>query len=252
VLITTPYGFDPILSAVEFSFKVLCPSEFDCLCARVCPPEQAERPENHYLAKDYASFRQIMLDRMALLMPEWRERSPADLGVLLVELLAYAADHLSYQQDAVATEAYLGTARRRVSVKRHAASLNYFMHDGCNAVAGCKVKVDGSEPVRINKGTKASYSHPRTSVRIPEGDFDPSKILTADTIVFETMHEVLLCNEHNKIPFYNGGREVLSSCWCDKGDPGGALSPVSRQESSSLVEIADARTTVSDEAMLSV
>ena len=37
----------------------------------------------------------------------------------MVELLAFVGDYLSYQQDAIATEAYLGTARRRVSVRRH-------------------------------------------------------------------------------------------------------------------------------------
>ena len=47
-------------------------------------------------------------------MPQWTERKPADLGMALVELLAYVGDYLSYQQDAIATEAYLGTARRRV------------------------------------------------------------------------------------------------------------------------------------------
>ena len=44
-----------------------------------------------------------MLDRMSALMPQWRERNPADLGVALVEVLAYVGDYLSYQQDAVAT-----------------------------------------------------------------------------------------------------------------------------------------------------
>ncbi|MFO1063079.1 MAG: hypothetical protein U0892_04300 [Pirellulales bacterium] len=37
----------------------------------------------------------------------------------LVELLAFVADRISYEQDAVATEAYLATARRRPSVRRH-------------------------------------------------------------------------------------------------------------------------------------
>ena len=60
----------------------------------------------------------------------------------LVELLAYAGDHLSYQQDAVATEAYLGTARRRVSVRRHARLVDYAMHDGCNARAWVQVQVN--------------------------------------------------------------------------------------------------------------
>ena len=36
-----------------------------------------------------------------------------DVGVMLVDLLAYVGDQLSYYQDAVATEAYLGTARQR-------------------------------------------------------------------------------------------------------------------------------------------
>ena len=74
-----------------------------------------------------------MLDRLSVTMPKWKERSPADIGVMLVELLAYEADYLSYHQDAVATEAYLGTARKRISVRRHARLLDYYLHDGCNA-----------------------------------------------------------------------------------------------------------------------
>ena len=34
-------------------------------------------------------------------------------------VFAYTADYLSYYQDAVATEAYLDTARQRISVRRH-------------------------------------------------------------------------------------------------------------------------------------
>jgi hypothetical protein len=79
-----------------------------------CPPVERDDPPIDYTVKDYESFRRLMLDRIALVAPEWTERNPADLGVALVELVAYVADYLSYEQDAVATEAYLGTARRRV------------------------------------------------------------------------------------------------------------------------------------------
>ena len=68
-------------------------------------------------------------------MPDWRERHVPDLGIALVELLAYVGDHLSYYQDAVATEAYLDTARQRISVRRHARLVDYPMHEGCNARA---------------------------------------------------------------------------------------------------------------------
>ena len=136
-----PPGLDPILSRIDFSFKVDCPSEFDCRTGHVCLRAPADEPEIDYLAKDFASFRRLILDRLSLLVPDWRERSPADLGIALVELLAYVGDHLSYQQDAIATEAYLETARRRTSVRRHALLVDYPMHDGCNARAWMHVDV---------------------------------------------------------------------------------------------------------------
>src|SRR5262249_52394157 len=62
-------------------------------------------------------------------------RHVPDLGITLVELLAYTGDYLSYYQDAVATEAYLDTARQRISVRRHTRLVDYTLHEGCNARA---------------------------------------------------------------------------------------------------------------------
>ena len=130
---TPPEAFDSQLSEIDFSFWTEAVSEFDCQSPEPLPEKEPPPPVIDYLAKDYASFRHLMLDRLAVTMPQWQERNPADLGIMLVELLAYAADHLSYYQDAVATEAYLGTARKRVSVRRHVRLLDYLMHEGCNA-----------------------------------------------------------------------------------------------------------------------
>src|SRR5262249_13902450 len=124
---------DPPFSLAPINFKAGCPVDFDCPPAEVCPPEALDEPLIDYLAKDYASFRQLLLDRLPELNPGWLERSPADLGIALVELLAYAGDHLSYFQDAVANEAYLDTARQRESARRHARLVDYRMHDGRNA-----------------------------------------------------------------------------------------------------------------------
>lgn len=128
-------GFDQRYSQLQFSFKADCPSDLDCKTQPVCPPEKRDEPEINYLAKDYASFRQLILDRLALVMPDWQERHVPDLGIALVEVLAYAGDYLSYYQDAVATEAYLDTARQRISVRRHVRLVDYPMHEGCNARA---------------------------------------------------------------------------------------------------------------------
>ncbi|WP_125612942.1 putative baseplate assembly protein [Specibacter cremeus] len=131
-----PYpGFDPRYGCASFSFKAGCPSDLDCAPACPAPPAQPPSPTIDYLAKDYASFRQLILDRMAVTMPQWREAHLADVGVALVEVLAYAADQLSYHQDAVATEAYLGTARTRISVRRHVRLVDYVLHEGLNARA---------------------------------------------------------------------------------------------------------------------
>src|SRR5437868_12824124 len=90
-------------------------------------------PAIDYLSKDFQSFRRLMLDRLASVAPGAVTGNAADLGTVLVEILAYAADQASYYQDAVANEGYLSTARLRTSVRRHARLLDYPMHDGCNA-----------------------------------------------------------------------------------------------------------------------
>jgi len=36
-----------------------------------------------YLAKDYSSFRQVMLDRLIQLLPSWNAISEADIGVMM-------------------------------------------------------------------------------------------------------------------------------------------------------------------------
>jgi hypothetical protein len=202
-----PKGFDPVLSAVRFSFKIECPSDFDCRPERICPPESRTEPEIDYLAKDYNSFRQLMLDRISVLMPQWNERNAADLGVALVEMLAYVGDHLSYQQDAVATEAYLGTARRRVSVRRHALLVDYFMHDGCNARAWIHFKVS-ADNVQLMKGARLITSLPGLKPVVDLNDSEQRGLVSsARTESFETMQNATFFTAHNEIEFYTWAEE---------------------------------------------
>lgn len=139
-------GFDPVYSSFDFNFKPGCPADLDCQDQTVCVTERRDEPEIDYLAKDYQGFRQLILDRWALLMPEWKESRVPDLGVALAEILAYTGDYLSYYQDAVATEAYIGTARQRVSLRRHARLVDYYIHEGCNARALVCLETDKDTP----------------------------------------------------------------------------------------------------------
>ena len=76
-----PAGVDPQLAASANS-----PSKSNARARSIArrsmsvPPEPLAVPDIDYLAKDYASFRRLMLDRMAVLMPQWKERNTADLG----------------------------------------------------------------------------------------------------------------------------------------------------------------------------
>jgi len=204
-----PTGYDRQLGAVDFSFKVDCPSDFDCAPASNCPPEALAEPEINYLAKDYASFRRLLLDRLSVIMPNWQERNPADMQVALVELLAYVGDHLSYYQDAVATEAYLDSAHRRVSVRRHARLLDYAMHDGCNARTwvcfaldddAADITVEPDKPLQLLTGTV------RNSPTVEP--FRLKQVLTVENpAVFETVEPapVVLQAVRNELRFYTWG-----------------------------------------------
>jgi hypothetical protein len=218
-------SFDPLLSAVAFSFKVECPDDFDCRAQVTCPPESVEEPEIDYLAKDYDSFRRLMLDRFSVLMPEWSERNAADLGVVLVEMLAYVGDQLSYQQDAVATEAYLGTARRRSSVRRHARLVDYFMHDGSNARVWAQCKITDDRVV-LPKGTQLFTRVEQLEPRVAPATNAYSQALSARPEFFETLDDATLFGAHNEINFYAWGER---ECCLAEGATRATLQDASEQ-----------------------
>ncbi len=195
-----PPGFDPQLSSVDFSFKVECPSDFDCKPASACPPEPLPTAEIDYLAKDYESFRQLAFDRLARTMPAWSETNPADIGVALVELLAYAGDQLSYYQDAVATEAYLGTARRRISVRRHARLLDYAIQEGVNARTWVWFEGATGLPAAIPAGSTLL-----TQAFLPRGPISQDQAnaaISAGSLAFETLADINVHAELNELDFY--------------------------------------------------
>jgi hypothetical protein len=201
-----PAGFDPRTSSVSFSFKVECPSRFDCAEVPDCPPAELTEPAIDYLVKDYAGFRRLMLDRISTLAPDLRERNPADVTVAVVELLAYYADHLSYYQDAVGTEAYLATARKRVSLRRHARMLDYRLGEGSNARTWVcfAAAADGSGDGVLPAGTKVLSLDPEDPAPSPTVDPGALEALLAagDRLVFETMRDVRVRRAHNALDFY--------------------------------------------------
>ncbi len=210
-------GLDPFRRSIEFSFMASCPVEFDCRAVPVCPPKPLQELPLDYMAKDYASFRRMLLDLLPRLNPQWTERNPADLGITLLELLAYTGDQLSYFQDAVANEAYLETVRQRISARRHARLVDYRMHDGRNAATWVHVAVDA--PMPLAQGTRflSRLFAPLAHQASPPGTVIDDGLISAETletdpalvssVVFESAHPVKLDHRNNSIRIHAGGNE---------------------------------------------
>ncbi|MGD9361141.1 MAG: putative baseplate assembly protein [Desulfobacterales bacterium] len=220
-------ALDPLFSRTVFSFKADCPSEFDCRQEQFCPPHEGDVPQLDYLAKDYASFRQLLLDLIAQRNPDWLERNPADLGIALVELLSYIGDHLSYFQDAISNEAFLETVRQRISAKRHARLIDYDMHDGRNAWTYVHVNVSSTGQIpmgtkilsRVGEPMMRETALPGTVIReinLSSDAFDSDPALKKSR-VFETAFPLDVYPQNNTIHLHTFGN--LQCCL-----PGGATS----------------------------
>lgn len=223
------FGFDDIdrlFSVAPVNFRPGCPVDFDCKAITDCPPDGLVEPALDYLARDYASFRQMLLDLVAQRNPTWTERSPADLGIALLELFAYEGDHLSYFQDAVANETFLDTARQRVSAKRHAKLVDYRMHDGRNAWAFVHLGVEnvGSIPAGTQLVTKIStpmrFDRKPFAVPVPQPALPPPVELNeitdddyktdpalAQVRVFETTGTAAVDPLNNELRLHTWGNE---------------------------------------------
>lgn len=216
-----PYrGFDQRYHSAAFAFRPDCPTPFDCAEEPHGTREFPEAPVVDYTARDYETIRKLLLDRLALTTPDWIERNPADLGTTLVELLAYTGDQISYHQDAVATEAYLDTARRRVSVRRHVRLIDYAMHDGSNSRAYVTVQTAGEHTLppgtyrfaSVDVRTLDPHDRPEPGTVIDDGDlaeldergsvevFEP--VVSADPLELRAAH--------NAIRLWTWGGEVSS------------------------------------------
>ena len=201
-------GLDPRYACVSFSFMAGCPTGLDCAAEPACLPQAVPEPDLSYLAKDFASFRQLLLDRLALIMPDWQETHEPDIGMAIVELLSWVGDELSYYQDAVGTEAYLQTARLRISVRRHLTLIDYRLHDGCNARTWVCVTLTGTGPVTLQAGDFCFITTP--DVATDQAALLRSDLSAADLDSYQVFEPVVPCDvviypAHSTMYFWTWG-----------------------------------------------
>lgn len=78
-----------------------------------------------WLVRDYDSFRLFMMEELAHRFPRRTRWTPADIEVVIVELLASQMDRLSHALDVVHAEHFLATAMRPESVRRLLMLIGY-------------------------------------------------------------------------------------------------------------------------------
>lgn len=155
-----PTRIDPFFAELPFKFRPGC---FTTDCAPSWAPGRAPSPVPviDYLAKDYDSFRHTLIAAMMHRVPGWQVTSEADLDQVLIDLFAAAADELSDYQDRVANEAYLATARSRISLARHARLVDYHVHQGNQSSTWLVVMLDNAvAPFVLDEELRAWAGHP--------------------------------------------------------------------------------------------
>jgi hypothetical protein len=123
----------PFFSSAEFNFYIECPAG-DCRPGTLTatpPPEPY--PAVDLRNKDFRAFVRMLSEWVKVTNPNWADLAPASFERVLIELLSHHADMLSYYQDRVANEAFIGSARERFSMRQHATLLGYELFDGLAA-----------------------------------------------------------------------------------------------------------------------
>lgn len=158
-------------------------------------------PRLDYRAKDYDTFKQLIETELTHNIPDWQDRNAADMMVMVTEVLAYTGDMLSYKQDAVATEAYLSTARFDLSLQRHCRLLDYAIEKNTTARAWVTVLVDTAVtlPPRTLFFCGGDEQSPVLSL------FEYQDRQGGKEVVFEAMNEADCLPEYNHLTPYDFG-----------------------------------------------
>jgi hypothetical protein len=200
---------DPLFGSRPLQFGLIADAPLDCRPTEAGSEGAREAVAIDYLAKDYASFRQALLEFIPTRLPAWIERSEADLGIMLLELFSAAADELSYMQDRVANEAFLSSATQRRSVARHLALLGYELDEGAAAYTWLRFKVPELTPITSEPGLRAC-SNPGRPPQLALGAGRLARnVLQLDgsgsVVVFEPIVDSVLRPEHNQMKIYDWG-----------------------------------------------
>lgn len=124
------------------------------------PPNQ---PAIAYRAGDYTAFRHALLRALpgeneltqtinGVTIPVWRPGAEGDLAVQMIEWWAYLSDILTFYNERIATQTYLGVADLPESVNRLIQLLGYRPRPGIGASGRLAALLSGARPLTLPAG----------------------------------------------------------------------------------------------------
>ncbi|WAS94835.1 hypothetical protein [Nannocystis punicea] len=192
-------------------------------------------PDVDYLTRDYRGLREQLIALVTRSGSPWTERSAADVGMVVLEALAYSLDHLAYAGDRAAAEGFLRTAKERQSVRLHAALGDYVLDRGATST--------GYQHFAVRDGVLRLPARTTVNPRLErEQDREHRD-------VFETVEAALLDSRHNgftlrksvgagtSVLWLGGPRREALDLWSIGVRPGLLLALVSRDRAE-LVKVA--------------
>ncbi|HJQ24885.1 MAG TPA: putative baseplate assembly protein [Blastocatellia bacterium] len=110
-----------------------------------------------YTNLGYDAMREAMLDLARRSLPEWTDLSESDLGVLLLELFAYACDVTLYYQTRIAANLMPETADEPQALVQLLRLIGYELRPPAPASANLCLAFDAAEPLPINLPAGAQF-----------------------------------------------------------------------------------------------
>lgn len=190
-------------------------------------------PDVDHLTRDYRGIREQLIQLITRSGSRSSERSAADLGMVVLEALAYQLDHLAYAGDRVASEGFLRTARSRQSVRLHAALGDYVLDRGSTSV--------GFQHFNVATGTLQLPAGVTVGPRL-EQDQSPD-----DRDLFATLQAVTVDARRNRftlrksvgagsrVLWLGGTQRDALDLWAAGIRPGMSLALVSRDDAERVV-----------------
>jgi hypothetical protein len=144
-----------------------------------------------YTNLGYEALRAAMLARAREALPEWNDFSENDLGVLLVELFAYAADVTLYYQSRIAANLFPETADEPEGLVQLLRLIGYELHPPTPATVDLRLAFDAAiaTPIVLPAGTAFDVSRP-----------------TGGPLTFETVQQIRVENAQLTPPDAAGRR----------------------------------------------